>query len=300
MSAHSALRTPHSALLGASLPRPDALGKVTGAARYPGDLIRAGMLHIKVIFSGRPHARILSIDTSAALSMPGVVTVLTAADVPFNAFGLIDADQPVLCVDVVRFEFDLVAALMAESGEVAEAAAKMVKVVYEDLPAILDTEAALHDSPGRVHADLPNLMLHVPIHRGDVDAAFAEADVIVAVGRGLKSDKDLPMIQEFADAIGAELACTRPCIEAGWFDPRRQIGLSGRTVKPQIIIALGISGSVQFAAGMQNSDFIIAVNSDPKASIFNIAHAGIVGDLYEILPELMTMIGSNCAESEVV
>ncbi|MGL4284494.1 MAG: lactate dehydrogenase subunit LctC, partial [Eubacterium aggregans] len=129
---------------------------------------------------------------------------------------------------------------------------------------------------------------------------ISEADVIVAVGRGLKSDKDLPMIQEFADAIGAELACTRSCIEAGWFDTRRQIGLSGRTVKPQIIIALGISGSVQFAAGMQNSDFIIAVNSDPKASIFNIAHAGIVGDLYEILPELMTMIGSNCAESEAV
>ncbi|MEG1431413.1 lactate dehydrogenase subunit LctC [Eubacterium sp.] len=129
---------------------------------------------------------------------------------------------------------------------------------------------------------------------------ISEADVIVAVGRGLKSDKDLPMIQEFADAIGAELACTRPCIEAGWFDARRQIGLSGRTVKPQIIIALGISGSVQFAAGMQNSDFIIAVNSDPKASIFNIAHAGIVGDLYEILPELMTMIDSNCAESEAV
>ena len=81
MSAESALRTPHSILLGDSLPRPDALGKVTGAARYPGDLIRAGMLHIKVIFSGRPHARILSIDTSAALAMPGVVTVLTAADV---------------------------------------------------------------------------------------------------------------------------------------------------------------------------------------------------------------------------
>ena len=179
MSTQSALRTPHSALLGDSLPRPDALGKVTGAARYPGDLIRAGMLHIKVIFSGRPHARILSIDTSAALAMPGVVTVLTAADVPFNAFGLIDADQPVLCGDVVRFEGDKVALLIAESAEVAEAAAKMVKVVYEDLPAILDTEAALHDSPGRVHADLPNLMLHVPIHRGDVDAAFAEADVIV-------------------------------------------------------------------------------------------------------------------------
>ncbi|HYF61278.1 MAG TPA: hypothetical protein VD886_00600, partial [Herpetosiphonaceae bacterium] len=80
-----------SALIGAALPRPDALGKVTGAARYPGDLVRPGMLQIKVVFAGRPHARIAAIDTAAALAHPGVVAVLTAADVPHNAFGLIDA-----------------------------------------------------------------------------------------------------------------------------------------------------------------------------------------------------------------
>jgi len=96
-------------LIGASLPRPDALGKVTGATCYPADLVRPGMLHLQVVFAHRPHARILSLNTSAALQHPGVVAVLTAADVPFNAFGLIDADQPVLCEDVVRFTGDKVA-----------------------------------------------------------------------------------------------------------------------------------------------------------------------------------------------
>lgn len=119
---------------------------------------------------------------------------------------------------------------------------------------------------------------------------ISEADVIVAVGRGVKSEGDLEMVREFADAIGAEMACTRPNVENGWFDPRRQIGLSGRTVKPKIIITLGVSGSVQFAAGMQNSDYIVAVNNDPGASIFNIAHCGIVGDIYEIVPQLMELV----------
>ena len=122
---------------------------------------------------------------------------------------------------------------------------------------------------------------------------ISEADVIVAVGRGVKSEKDLPMVQEFADAIGAKMACTRPNIENGWFDPRLQIGLSGRTVKPKLIIAVGVSGSVQFAAGMQNSEYIVAINNDKNASIFNIAHCGIVGDLYEVIPELMEEIRNN-------
>ncbi|MDN5306891.1 MAG: electron transfer flavoprotein alpha subunit [Eubacteriaceae bacterium] len=122
---------------------------------------------------------------------------------------------------------------------------------------------------------------------------LSEAETIVAVGRGVKSEKDLDMIHQFAEKIGATVACTRPGIEAGWFDAKLQIGLSGRTVKPKLLIALGISGAVQFAAGMQNSEYIIAVNNDPKAPIFNIAHCGMVGDLYEVIPELLNMIEEN-------
>jgi CO/xanthine dehydrogenase Mo-binding subunit len=169
-----------SSYIGASLARLDAPNKVTGAARYPADLARPGMLHMQVVFAHRPHARILSIDTQAALQHPGVVAVLTAADVPHNAYGLIDADQPALCGDKVRFEGDKVALVVAESKEAAEEGAKLVAVEYEDLPAVTDAEAALADGTPLVHERLgSNLLLHVPIRKGNIEQGFAEADVIL-------------------------------------------------------------------------------------------------------------------------
>ncbi len=170
----------YSSLIGASVPRPDALGKVTGRARYPADLIRPGMLHLKVVFAGRPHARITEIDTSVALAHPGVVAVLTAADVPHNAYGLIDADQPALCGDVVRFEGDKVALVAAETTEAAEAGAQLVRVEYEDLPAVTDARAAMRPGAPPVHERLGgNVLLHVPIRKGDTATALAAADVVL-------------------------------------------------------------------------------------------------------------------------
>jgi len=172
--------TTPSTLIGASEPRPDALGKVTGAARYPADLVRPDMLRLKVVFAGRPHARIRSLVASAALAHPGVVAVLTAADVPYNAFGLIDADQPVLCGDVVRFAGDKVALVVAETQEAAEAGAHLVQVEYEDLPVVTDPRAALTPDAPLVHERLgSNLLLYIPIRKGDVARGFAEADVIL-------------------------------------------------------------------------------------------------------------------------
>ncbi|WP_025745849.1 xanthine dehydrogenase family protein molybdopterin-binding subunit [Kallotenue papyrolyticum] len=169
-----------SPLIGAALPRPDALGKVTGAARYPADLIRPGMLHLKVVFAGRPHARIVAIDPAPALSHPGVVAVLTADDVPFNAFGLIDADQPVLCGDKVRFVGDKVALVVAETPQAAERGAALVAVRYADLPLVSDARAALAPDAPLVHdARGSNLLGHVPIRKGDVTRGFAEADIVL-------------------------------------------------------------------------------------------------------------------------
>ena len=122
---------------------------------------------------------------------------------------------------------------------------------------------------------------------------IAEADVIVAVGRGLKSKDDLKMVNELADALGGVVACSRPMVEEGIFDSKHQIGLSGKTVKPKLIITLGISGAVQFTSGMKNSDCIIAINSDPNATIFDIANYGIVGDMYKIVPELINKINQE-------
>ena len=122
------------------------------------------------------------------------------------------------------------------------------------------------------------------------DIDIAEADVIVAVGRGAASEQMREAAAELAALLGGVVACTRPMVENNLFDAKRQIGLSGRTVKPKLIITLGISGAVQFAAGMKASDCIVAINQDPAAPIFDVAHVCLVGDVTEILPELIQQI----------
>lgn len=122
------------------------------------------------------------------------------------------------------------------------------------------------------------------------DIDISESEVIVAIGRGAMSDSSREMAAELAELLGATLACTRPLVEGNVMDAKHQIGLSGRTVKPKFIICLGISGSVQFAAGMKASDCIVAINTDSAASIFDIAHYGIVGDIGEIVPRLISRI----------
>ena len=126
------------------------------------------------------------------------------------------------------------------------------------------------------------------------ESDISEADAIVAVGRGIKSADDLALAQQLADALGAQLACTRPLVENGWMDASHQIGLSGKTVKPKLIITLGISGAVQFAAGMKGADCIIAVNTDKTAPIFDVAHYCVVGDLYEVMNSMLNELkGGN-------
>lgn len=122
------------------------------------------------------------------------------------------------------------------------------------------------------------------------DVDISEADVIVAVGRGAKSEQQRALAKELADLLGGVLACSRPLVEENIMDAKHQIGLSGRTVKPKFIITLGISGAVQFSAGMKSSDCIVAINSDKNAPIFDVAHYGIVGDVNEILPKLVNKI----------
>jgi len=117
---------------------------------------------------------------------------------------------------------------------------------------------------------------------------FIEAsDVLVVAGRGIKKEEDLKMVQELADLLHGQLACTRPMSECGWVEAKRQVGLSGRTVRPKLIITCGVSGAIQFVAGMNNSEQIIAINKDANAPIFKTAHYGLVGDLYEIIPNLI-------------
>ena len=122
------------------------------------------------------------------------------------------------------------------------------------------------------------------------DIDISEAEVIVAVGRGAMSETMRAYAQELADLLGGMVACTRPLVEGNIYDAKRQIGLSGRTVKPKLIITLGISGAVQFAAGMKGSDCIVAINKDPNAPIFDVAHYCVVGDVEQIVPKLIQKI----------
>ena len=147
----------------------------------------------------------------------------------------------------------------------------------------------------KVMMDLSNIsmesgtkLLSVKVKEKVVD--ISESDVIVAVGRGIKTKEDLQMAEELANLLGGVVACTRPLVEAGWKDAKFQIGLSGRTVAPKLIITLGISGAVQFTAGMNGSELIISVNQDPNASIFDISHYAIVGDIYKVVPMLIENI----------
>lgn len=119
---------------------------------------------------------------------------------------------------------------------------------------------------------------------------ISDAEIIIAVGRAFKKQKDLELLEPLRKKLNAEIACTRPLIENGWFDARKQIGLSGRTVKPKLIINLGISGAVQYIEGMKDSELIISVNLDPNSRLFDISHYSIVGDIYQVLPELNLLI----------
>lgn len=122
------------------------------------------------------------------------------------------------------------------------------------------------------------------------EVGLEDAEVIIVASRAIKKQEDMKMIYKLADKLGAQVGGTRPMIEAGWLDPRKQIGLSGRTVKPKLIITCGVSGAVQFVAGMSGSDYIIAINQDEKAPIFDVAHMALIGDIYEIIPKLIEQI----------
>ena len=122
------------------------------------------------------------------------------------------------------------------------------------------------------------------------EKGIEEAEVLVVCGRGVKRPEDIALLRELAGLLGGEVASTRAVVEAGWLDAKRQIGLSGRTVKPKLIVTCGVSGAIQFVAGMGGAETIVAINTDPKAPIFKVAHIALVGDLYAIVPELIARI----------
>lgn len=170
-----------------SLHRVDAVGKITGATHYPGDITPQNLLHGKVLFSGQPHARMRAINLESALAVPGVLAIFTASDVPTNEYGLIMPDQPVLVglgsakphADISRWEGDQVAIIVAETEEAAATARSLIEIEWEPLPIVTDMFEAMQDEI-IIHPDTStNILKHYKIRKGDMEAGWAAADVVI-------------------------------------------------------------------------------------------------------------------------
>jgi len=173
--------------IGSSIPRVDAIEKVTGLALYPGDIDLPGQAWLKIVFAGQPHARIEKMDIKQALAAPGVIDIITAADVPVNEYGLVNPDQPVLCglgstpqAQIVRWEADQVALVVAETEDQANTAAALIQIDYEPLPIVTDPLAAMQADSPKIDLDQESNVLETcHLHRGDIETGFTLADVIV-------------------------------------------------------------------------------------------------------------------------
>lgn len=173
--------------IGQSVPRVDAAAKVKGEAVYASDMAMPGQVYMKMLLARRPHAIVKLVDTTKAEALPGVLTVLTSRDVPFNEFGYYTYDQPVLCgasqkpyTDRVRYVGDRVAAVVAETEEIAAKARDLIEVEYENLPVVCDVEEAMQPEAPILHPDVgSNVFGHHKLYNGDVEAGFRQADVIV-------------------------------------------------------------------------------------------------------------------------
>ncbi|KPA11028.1 electron transfer flavoprotein subunit alpha [Candidatus Magnetomorum sp. HK-1] len=119
---------------------------------------------------------------------------------------------------------------------------------------------------------------------GDVD--ISNSEILVSVGRGIEEEDNIEIVKELAEAMGADYSCSRPIVDAKWMEKSRQVGTSGKTVKPKVYLAMGISGAFQHLGGIKGSPFMIAINKNPKAPIFQVADIGVEGDILDIIPEL--------------
>jgi electron transfer flavoprotein alpha subunit len=158
------------------------------------------------------------------------------------------------------------------------------------------TGAIIEDSLGMIETSIVTKLLDFIPDANSNKINLPYAEVIVSGGKGLKNPDNFKLCFELARVLGGEVGATRPCVQAGWVEADRQVGQTGKTVRPKLYIAAGISGAIQHRVGMESSDVIIAINNDPNAPIFDFAHVGIVGNAMQVLPALTQAFAQHFAD----
>lgn len=155
--------------------------------------------------------------------------------------------------------------------------------------------AIVEDTLGMVETDIVTKLLDFIPDANTNKVNLAYADIIVSGGKGLKNPENFKLVWDLAKVLGGDVGATRPCVQSGWIEAERQVGQTGKTVRPKLYIAAGISGAIQHRVGMESSDVIVAINNDPNAPIFDFAHFGIVGNAMTILPALTEAFRTHLA-----
>ena len=205
---------------------------------------------------------------------------------PLAAYAIdiaVDDSSPVITSQLYGGKVNIESRLEAEHGLVTASAGSFPADAgkQEGAPTV-ETVTYEGDTGG-----VPFSKLIVP-EGGDVD--ITKADILISVGRGIGDGDDIEVVQELAASLGGAVSASRPVVDAGWLPKSRQVGKSGQTVKPKLYLAVGISGAPEHLEGMRDADLIVAINQDAAAPIFSIAHYGVVGDLFDVIPELTELV----------
>ncbi|MCH8327198.1 MAG: electron transfer flavoprotein subunit alpha/FixB family protein [Candidatus Marinimicrobia bacterium] len=236
-----------------------------------------------VLSSGSPKATLVA---NSAMGMDLAATVAARADLPLAAYchTISYAGGFTAVSQLYGGKIDVTSDL----GDGACMAAMLAGSASAEAGRVSGSPATESVAMPEVAAKVRFKQLNMP-EKGDVDITSKE--VLVAIGRGIGSKDDIEVAEELAEALGAVVAASRPIIDAGWLPKSRQVGKSGLKVKPKVYLALGISGAPEHIEGMKESSIIIAINTDEHAPIFDVAHYGMVGDLFDICEELTDALG---------
>jgi electron transfer flavoprotein alpha subunit len=233
------------------------------------------------VVSSRSPRIVLVPNTSMGMDLAATLSV--KADLPLVAYAL----DVKLASGKLRAESQLYGGKVNVESEI-EGERAVVSVIAGALPAERGKKDGAPPVEKLVPASLEALRVRfknlIEPEAGDVD--ITQQGVLVSVGRGIGSEENLPLVQALADALGGALSCSRPIVDSKWLPKTRQVGKSGLKVKPRAYVAVGVSGAPEHIEGMKDAELIVAINTDAKAPIFDVAHYGVVGDLFDIVPAL--------------